>query len=431
MKRVNAAVVVLLALPCMNLFCLPFLDEMNSEQNPNDILLSLLFSSLSELNDCEVPLRAEDCGAFSNFVSTRCAEQTDSTEPYPTLFHKEDSLTASWKCFVGSSRKSLIFIVVPASIDDVEKVTGAAESLGKEDTTKTSGAEQGKLKTTEAEEGKLKTTKVEEGKSKATKIDDVNSSGPSQSRDPANVTEIEHDEPDTTDAKGCESDPVKPVKLRSLPVFIYECKFSSVSDIRLTVRPTQNLFLDYSSRLTEHLPPSDTSEQIMQEVGKSTELFAYCKSVTERYFQTFVNGVFKSLQLGFSLNGKDVESSVELICEESCLEIDITRFIRILCMHYRNEKIDDEVFGYSSDENFIMRRAGKISSSSTIKTPRTPPSITMKCGSETVHRFVQDSFLEILQKKFTHVPKNDDLFFYHSEEDQVCEIHPTINIYIN
>ena len=218
-----------------------------------------------------------------------------------------------------------------------------------------------------------------------------------------------------------------------LPIFIYECKFAAISDMTSVSTNEQNLFVDYTSKLSDSSIHGDqntagNSNGFLDQLGKSCEFSAFCKSLSDRFFLTFVNGVFTSLQKGFVLNSKDVESSVELICEESCLEVDITSFIRIICMHFKNEKIDDEVFGHISEGNVVIRRAGKISSGSTSKsTPRTPSCVKTKCGSEAIHRFVQHSFLEILQNRFTSVPQNDELFYFNANEAEViCSLFHSV-----
>ncbi len=333
-----------------------------------------------------MPLRDEDCAAFSEFVQQRSAKQQNSgANEIHSISYAEDSQMPLWKCFAGCTRSMLFIIFVPASVDDVEKIL--LDDNGRK------GGE-------EDEE--------------------------SAAQDQTSSSEARSDsEPQKSEKQDENVDPNRQSSSQQfLPVFLYECKFSVISDIKSQEQEFQNIFLDYSSKLIENIPPSDVEKQdsadeTIREIEKSPSLSAYCKSLTERYFQTFVNGVFSNLQLGYSLCGKDVESSVEMICEEAHLEVDITRFIRIMCMHYRNETIDDEVFGFSSEGNVVIRRGNRHSSTSTVRTPRTTSSATIRCRSESIHGFVQDSFTEILRKKFTPVPQNTELFFYQSDEDQV------------
>ena len=376
------------------------------EQRPNDTLLSLFFSSLLESVDCEVPFTDANCAAFSSFVANRCNEKQSVGYRKSLQLNIEFSSKPLWRCYAGASRRSIIMLVVPATLSDVEKInlkgifeptfaTDKVEVKGREDqfpASVTSGGE-------------------EEEK---TGMNDNDRPGEEDS-----VREL-RESVDDEDA----SDPWLSKARPYFPVFLYECRFATISDVRSKPGEEDNIFVDYRSKLSdsshEEKDYRHYSGDVVDVLIKSAELTAFCRSLSDRYFQTFVNGVFKNLQLGFAINNKDVESSVELICEESCIEVDITSFIRIICKHFRNQKIEEEVFDCLSEGNVIIRRGGKLSSGSTSKTtPRTPVMTTPKCGSENVHKFVQDSFLEILRTKFSNVPQNAELFYYNASDDQV------------
>ena len=212
----------------------------------------------------------------------------------------------------------------------------------------------------------------------------------------------------------------------TLPVFVYECSSSSMSDIRSSEPSYENIFQDFTETLNESLtsPAPDKKDSVARTVdtfGKSFELLAYCNAVYERYFQVFVSGVFTSLQLTHALKNTDVESSVELICEESYLEIDMTNLIRILCTHYRNEKVEDEVFKQDNlSQVKVSVRKGKPSmSASSPRTCRSSSTARKSCGDHPRHTFVQNKFSEILENRFSSVPDSTNFFFYKANRNQV------------
>lgn len=374
-----------------------------NEQRPNDTLLSLFFSSLTDLVDCEVPLTAGNCEAFSTFLKETCkAVEDHRTNTHFQVNIRDDPV---WKCYAGASRRTIIIVIIPATLDDIRKVdvqksgrpsTSADETIG---TVPPSG---------DHKEG-----------------DGNILSGNGGEQETASQNDSVRDLRDSVNSDEMASE--KPAKCRPyVPIFIYECKFATISDIQSKPGEVRNVFIDLRAKLGGHSGENNIDEATVHfedsvDGGEGlAELSAFCKILSDRFFQTFVNGVFKNLQLGFALNSDEVESSVEMICEESCLEIDITSFIRIICMHFRKDLIDDEVFDPMLESNLIVKRPGKHSSGSTAKsTPRTPVSAIPKCGSETVHKFVQNSFLEILQTKFNRVPLNGELFYYSSSDEQV------------
>ena len=368
---------------------------------------------MTDLIDCEVPLTSSNCEAFSSLINENCNEdQGSGPETKPRIQLRDQP---AWKCYAGASRRSIIILFIPATLDDVEKVHIQRR-------TKLSSI---------VEEVSVKNVNTEADLNEQAAMD-----GNKETNASVTITESEAEgEGDDVTAEndsvkelrdsvyGEENDLPTSSKRPYLPIFIYECKFSTISDIRSEPGELQSMFMDYTTKLGAYhaentnekarTASEDTSE-------RSTELSVFCKTLSDRFFQTFVNGVFRNLQLGFVLNSDDVESSVEMICEESCLEIDITSFIRIICMHFRREQIDDDVFESILESNLVIKRPGKHSSGSTSKsTPRTPITTMPKCGSETVHKFVQNSFLEILQTKFSRVPQNGELFYYNASDDQV------------
>ena len=98
-------------------------DALVDDQCPNDILMSLFFNSMTEIVDCEVPFSTESCATFSKFVHERCTQApgSEAVISHGIQFNSEND-PVTWKCYAGASRRSIIILMIPASLSDVEKI---------------------------------------------------------------------------------------------------------------------------------------------------------------------------------------------------------------------------------------------------------------------------------------------------------------------
>ncbi|CAB1417082.1 unnamed protein product, partial [Pleuronectes platessa] len=191
---------------------------------------------------------------------------------------------------------------------------------------------------------------------------------------------------------------------------------------------------------------------------KHKELANYCSLLHEYYHQSYVKGVYSSLQQSYSISSQDVLTAMDY-CEESLQEIDVTTFLHTLCGHIRvfrehggtpgwggnpqlskttanfiigdvEEQPDDRAAMAFISRNVEMVVAsgadcvGKVSGPSplimhefkTTKIPEFPLTLLQtqpKCEVyPDLHKIIQDKFMEIVSRYFKTVPSNPHYFYY-------------------
>ena len=179
-------------------------------------------------------------------------------------------------------------------------------------------------------------------------------------------------------------------------------------------------------------------EQFIVFKNKFKSLLLYdLQVIYEHYFWAMVSAVYCCLKKQLPLNPDDVQSAIELFCEESTKEIDITSFLRTLCNHYRNNtlivdqcSVDDVVFpeyansvGTSGTvDNKPISRLQKRSSSggsSSFKSSHT--SLRMRngeCGNVALANVIKNLFTQLLGQYFQQVPSNPYYMFFNEDEQQ-------------
>uniref|UniRef100_A0A8B9LKH5 SZT2 subunit of KICSTOR complex n=1 Tax=Astyanax mexicanus TaxID=7994 RepID=A0A8B9LKH5_ASTMX len=201
------------------------------------------------------------------------------------------------------------------------------------------------------------------------------------------------------------------------PVYIYNCSLESLKD--QLVHPNSS-----------HLSSSWTD--LMAHPHKQKELANYCSLLQEHYYQSYVRGVYRSLQQSYSISSQDVLTAMDY-CEESLQEIDITSFLQTLCGHIRTFRERHEPLGADS-----LKRSPGMAATFTIgegdddgedrATLATSSSIEMEDSSEVESRgnvsaptsplnissssLIQDKFMDIGAQYFKTVSSNPHYFFY-------------------
>ncbi|XP_019134530.2 KICSTOR complex protein SZT2 isoform X3 [Larimichthys crocea] len=192
---------------------------------------------------------------------------------------------------------------------------------------------------------------------------------------------------------------------------------------------------------------------------KHKELANYCSLLQEHYHQSYVRGVYRSLQQSYSISSQDVLMAMDY-CEESLQEIDVTSFLHTLCGHIRVFREHGEGPGFGGslkpsatpatftvgevEEDQADDRAPLASSSSVDmedvseaesrgkSSAPTSPLILDESKTTTIpefplmllqtqpkcevypdlHKIIQDKFMGIVSQYFKTVPSNPHYFFY-------------------
>ncbi|KAJ8418574.1 hypothetical protein AAFF_G00000730 [Aldrovandia affinis] len=260
------------------------------------------------------------------------------------------------------------------------------------------------------------------------------------------------------------------------PVYIYNCSLDSLKDQlvhpRSNRQPRDIFFrpqdadsweiyqqMKYRSLSQERNSTSSWME-LMAHPHKHKELANYCSLLQEHYHQSYVKGVYHSLQQSQNISSQDVLTAMDY-CEESLQEIDISAFLQTLCGHIRVFRERQEQQGSTSTQGpsaspatFIIGEVeeegaaerGTLVSSSSVEVedisevesrgkPSSPTSPvapeepkSQKVHSEfplsllqtqqkcevfpDLHKIIQDKFMEIGAQYFKTVPSNPHYFFY-------------------
>lgn len=198
--------------------------------------------------------------------------------------------------------------------------------------------------------------------------------------------------------------------------------------------------------------------ELMTHPHKHKELANYCSLLQEHYYQSYVKGVYRSLQQSYNVSSQDMLTAMDY-CEESLQEIDITSFLQTLCGHVRVFRERHELHGCvnaskssNAPTTFIIGEGeddgadratlvssssieledvseadsrGKVSAPTSLldldepkspKIPEFPLSLLQsqqKCEVyPDLHKIIQDKFMEIGAQYFKTVPSNPHYFFY-------------------
>uniref|UniRef100_A0AAR2L548 SZT2 subunit of KICSTOR complex n=1 Tax=Pygocentrus nattereri TaxID=42514 RepID=A0AAR2L548_PYGNA len=220
------------------------------------------------------------------------------------------------------------------------------------------------------------------------------------------------------------------------PVYIYNCSLDSLKDQLVhphSNRQPRDVFLSSASSWTD----------LTAHPHKQKELANYCSLLQEHYYQSYVRGVYRSLQQSYSISSQDVLTAMDY-CEESLQEIDITSFLQTLCGHVRAFRERHEprgpenarkipglaatfIIGGGEDDGVDRATLSK----GNVSTPTSPLALDepkshripefplsllhsqQKCEVyPNLHKIIQDKFMDIGAQYFKAVPSNSHYFFY-------------------
>ncbi|XP_042078063.1 KICSTOR complex protein SZT2 isoform X8 [Haplochromis burtoni] len=243
------------------------------------------------------------------------------------------------------------------------------------------------------------------------------------------------------------------------PVYVYNCSLENLKEQLVhpnSSRQPRDVF--FRSLSQDRSSPSPWTD-LLSQPHKHKELANYCSMLQEHYYQSYVKGVYRSLQQSYNISSQDVLMAMDY-CEESLQEIDITSFLQTLCGHIRVFREHGKTPGWRgplkasrSPATFILGEAegeqldDKVASSCSTEVedtseaesrgvpdssaPTSPPiKEEPKKGAipefpltllqtqpacdvyPDLHKIIQDKFMEILSQYFKSVPSNPHYFYY-------------------
>ncbi|XP_051789206.1 KICSTOR complex protein SZT2 isoform X2 [Erpetoichthys calabaricus] len=244
------------------------------------------------------------------------------------------------------------------------------------------------------------------------------------------------------------------------PVYIYNCSLDLLREQLVNPRVEKHRDIYFRSMYQERSTSTSWTD-LLAHSHKYKVLTNYCSLLQEHYHQSYVKGVYRSLQQSYHISSQDILTAMDY-CEESLKEIEITTFLQTLCGHIKifKESFDHPVVSLDEippitkttftvgvnepDEEGSDR--GPLVSTSSVETedvseaesrgrlsnpasplisevqethrryPEFPLSLlhtNQKCELyPDLHQIIQDKFQEIGAQYFKIVPSNPHYFFY-------------------
>ncbi|XP_065662266.1 KICSTOR complex protein SZT2 isoform X3 [Hydra vulgaris] len=217
---------------------------------------------------------------------------------------------------------------------------------------------------------------------------------------------------------------------KNLPIFIFECEYEAIISVPSKyISFEQDVIQDYSAALSESaLTPRHLNQKLPE--NRSKEIACICQAVYDHYFWALVTSVYHCLQNGYTLDSDDVELSIELVCEEFTKEIDISDFIKTVCVHMQTvntsfNTIEDIVFPEVSDQFSIsnkkllnVKKCSSSGSSSYLSSHGSLKSKVNDCENHFLKNEIKNLFLKILARHFTSVPNNPYFMYFTSSHPE-------------
>ncbi|KAF7281911.1 hypothetical protein GWI33_004033 [Rhynchophorus ferrugineus] len=197
-----------------------------------------------------------------------------------------------WKCYIkGVSKTHVILTFLPASVEDVKRLTGVYINISSD-------------------------------------LDEVEERAASRS---SNISDVPINNPNSL----------------CLPVYVYNCPskllvnvfVNSDNDKRYAA---EDIYEDHRFVFQEDsLKPKDSSFYIPQEMPepKNKQLQEHCKALTFTTSKCFTLSLFLALHNSIYIWDSDIQNAMDM-CEEEYIEIDITKFMKNVCYHVKQSNID-------------------------------------------------------------------------------------------
>ncbi|CAG01161.1 unnamed protein product, partial [Tetraodon nigroviridis] len=406
---------------------------------PNELLLNLLHHSLEhELNDREIPLALSDHSAFMHHILER--ERDGNSAPFALPVIKEE-------CVKPADRQDNMASFHTSCSS--KEVMGSTSTLQEDDTLTPSN----KSQANSLSGSTSGMERSESGLSLASKLRRSSSSGHFPARSPGLSPQSEGQtglEDLLVPHQGSWDRGVSETEAgssQSGPFLLFGIGAQEAPCWEMDQQKFRSRSLDRSSPL----PWSD----LLPQPHKHKELTSYCSLLEQHYHQSYVKGVYRSLQQSYSISSQDVLMAMD-DCEESLQEIDVTSFLNTLCGHMRVFRERGGV-GHSPGDyppTFIIRDGEE-------GRPEERPAVTSssRCGSSVgmedaseaesgkkpfdsggdeeteasrhfdfplkllqtqpkcevypdLHRIIQEKFMDVFSQYFKPVPSNPFYYFY-------------------
>ncbi|XP_056315330.1 LOW QUALITY PROTEIN: KICSTOR complex protein SZT2 [Danio aesculapii] len=389
-----------------------------------------------------------------------------------------DGLSPRWKCYAKYiSHQQILLTFLPATFTDVQLLMSSGleteppinSSVREEEETCNHGSSQSQAdfisSTANGPQGTADFKTGQHGAHSEAELETEQTNTSVTEKDGVQFVEPQRRECHITFSRQASQQSSSDAARPRCPIYIYNCSLDSLKEQLVhprSGRHPRDVFFRPQETDTWEFNQQPRYRSISQECNSTFSgmehvtqkgLANYRSLLQEHYYQSYVKGVYRSLQQSYNVSSQDVLTAMDY-CEESMQEIDITSFLQTLCGHVRVFRERHELHGKSSNgpTTFIIGeaeedgadRATLVSSSSVeledvsetdskgkLSVPSSPlnldepksPKIPefpltllqsqQKCEVfPDLHKIIQDKFMEIGAQYFKTVPSNPHYFFY-------------------
>ncbi|KAI4886625.1 hypothetical protein NFI96_012743, partial [Prochilodus magdalenae] len=423
----------------------------------------------------------EVTGSTSTLQSFSNADLVDE-EPVVTV---EENLSPLWKCYAKFiSPQQVLLVFLPATFTDVQilmsfglGIDPQANGAGDDEETLSPGNNQSQCESIsssangpEEVESLVEAVDIQQllnPEAPTVRHDESEEKQPSEQRNGNTAVEekdgVQFAEPQKQDCRisfgrQLSQQSVGDTSRPRCPVYIYNCSLDSLKDQLVHLHSSRQPRDVFLRSLSQERSSASSWTDLTAHPHKQKELANYCSLLQEHYYQSYVKGVYRSLQQSYSISSQDVLTAMDY-CEESLQEIDITSFLQTLCGHISTFREHHEPCGAENvrktlgkaatfiigdGEDNGVDRATLVTSSSVdledmneeeskgnvftplsplaldeTKSPKIPEFSLSLLDSQQkcevypdLHKIIKDKFMDIGAQYFKAVPSNSHYFFY-------------------
>ncbi|CAL8256033.1 unnamed protein product [Merluccius merluccius] len=128
------------------------------------------------------------------------------------------------------------------------------------------------------------------------------------------------------------------------PVYVYHVSLDHLKNQLVHPHASRHSRDVFMRSLSHERSSMSSWTDFLTQPHKHKELASYCSLLQEHYHQSYVKGVYRSLQQSYNICSQDILTAMDY-CEESLQEIDITSFLQTLCGHVRDFQESENLSG--------------------------------------------------------------------------------------
>ncbi|XP_076669350.1 KICSTOR complex protein SZT2 isoform X3 [Andrena cerasifolii] len=364
----------------------------------NKILMDNFLEHIKQLHNKELLLTSAESQQFTKMLLQR---PRDGGPPLPFFAQKDKSccnidqnFSPRWKCFIkGISTTHVIITILPASEKDIRLLMYSSY------TEQSFVSNNSENNYDETDVFDIVLSEKHPNSTLCTKNFNVSNYSLLQSSESELCNEFSTDITSKIEEQRNFQDSERSLVI---PVYVYDCSLAFLIDTltdKVKISYSTDIYQDHTFRTghqgckdftelkfdynSKPSSPEPKSEDSDNTTSDQRSLMEHCKLLSLAHCHCYVVAVYKSLVLQQPLSYEDMEAAVEQ-CEETLIEIDITKYLRSVCRHLNKLSEED-----SLDQL-------KLSACEDV---------------EPLHKLIRDKFERIMRVAFRPVPAHPEFYY--------------------